>query len=114
MNRLKVQKYLTDIQEACSLIHEFTLGRTFEEYYADIMRRSAVERQFAIVGEALSQMLRLAPELADRITESARIIGFRNQLIHGYGRIADDVVWLVVEEYLPALRQEIEQLLAEI
>lgn len=114
MNRREVRKYLEDIQGASRLIHEFTLGRTLEEYGADVMRRSAVERQFEIVGEALSQMLRLAPELADRITSSARIIGFRNQLIHGYGKISNDLVWSVVEGYLPALRQEIEQLLAEI
>lgn len=55
--RLEVQKYLFDIQEACQLLTEFTAGKTFEDYVSNAMLRSAVERQFEIVGEALNQML---------------------------------------------------------
>ena len=57
------------------------------------MLRSAVERQFEIIGEALAQLLRLDPSLRSRKSDAGRIIAFRNRLIHGYASVADDVVW---------------------
>jgi hypothetical protein len=41
------------------------------------MARAAVERQFEIVGEALSQLAKLDASLATRISEYRRIIAFR-------------------------------------
>ena len=49
------------------------------------MARSAVERQFEIIGEALGQLARLDPAMAERITDFRRVIAFRNILVHGYG-----------------------------
>ena len=46
------RKYLYDIAEAADYITEFTAGRTYEEYHTNPMLRSAVERQFEIIGEA--------------------------------------------------------------
>jgi uncharacterized protein with HEPN domain len=72
-----------------------------------------VERQFEIVGEALSQLIETFPEVSERITDARRIIAFRNRLIHGYASVADDIVWGIVEGYLPKLKEEIQQLLEE-
>ncbi|MEA2599092.1 MAG: hypothetical protein QOF89_84 [Acidobacteriota bacterium] len=44
--RLEVRKYLFDMHEAVELIVRFTDGQSLEEYGADAMMRSAVERQF--------------------------------------------------------------------
>ena len=49
--------YLWDMQQADSHIVQFTAGRTFADYVADVMFRSAVERQFEIIGEALAQII---------------------------------------------------------
>jgi uncharacterized protein with HEPN domain len=56
------------------------------------MIRSAVERQFGIIGEALVQALRIYPELESHITDIGRIIAFRNRLIHGYASVSDEIV----------------------
>lgn len=77
------------------------------------MLRSAVERQFEIVGEALAHLSRLDPDIAARISEHRRIIAFRNILIHGYADVDDRLVWDIVETKLPVLRREIESLLQE-
>ena len=42
-----------------------------------------------------------------------RIIAFRNRLIHGYASVSDEVVWGLLETHLPALRRDVEKLLAE-
>lgn len=109
----EVAKYLFDIAQACDLLVQFTAGKTFEDYTRDPLLRSAVERQFEIIGEALSRALRLDPALSNHINSTARIIAFRNRLIHAYASIADDVVWGVLEGNLPALRREVEELLKE-
>lgn len=111
--QLKVRKYLFDIQEACQLIYEFTSGQTFADYTNNSMLRSAVERQFEIIGEALNQLLKLEPSLAEKITDSRRIIDFRNLLIHGYAKVSNPVVWGIIESNLPIIYREINQLLEE-
>ncbi|BCR04325.1 antitoxin [Desulfuromonas versatilis] len=109
--RLEILKYLYDIDHACELLAQFTSGKGLEDYQADPMLRSAVERQFEIVGEALNQALRREPTLADQISHSGRIVAFRNRLIHGYATVADEMVWGIVESYLPVLKQEVAVLL---
>jgi uncharacterized protein with HEPN domain len=110
--RLEARKYLFDMQQAAELIDRFTTGRTFEDYAADPMLRSAVERQFEILGEALGKLKKNDPELAGRISDSRRIIAFRNLLIHGYDVVLDEVVWGVVETQIPVLRETLAELLA--
>ena len=56
------------------------------------MLRSAVERQFEIVGEALSQLAKAAPELAAQIPDLPRIVAFRNILRHGYAVVDNTIV----------------------
>jgi uncharacterized protein with HEPN domain len=111
--RLKVKSLLYDIQQAIELTERFTLRQTFEAYAGEPMRRAAVERQLAIIGEALNQLIRLDPASAARISEHRRIIGLRNILVHSYAKVDDRVIWSIVQDKLPGLRHEVEQLLAE-
>jgi uncharacterized protein with HEPN domain len=75
------------------------------------MLRSAVERQLEIIGEALSRAVAVDPRLRDRITETPRIIAFRNRLIHGYASVSDEVVWGIVQGKRPVLCREVHDLL---
>lgn len=75
------------------------------------MLRSAVERQFEIIGEALARLARLDELLAACISEYRRIIAFRNIMIHGYAQVDDRVVWDIVQSKLPALHREVVALL---
>jgi len=77
------------------------------------MLRAALERKFEIFGEALSKLSKLDPAIAARVGEHARIIAFRNILIHGYAEIDNRLVWDIVENKLPVLRREVDTLLAE-
>ena len=111
--RLESRKYLHDMERASEALARFTADKTFAEFAADDLLRSAVERQFEITGEALSQLARVAPEVAGRVTDHRRIIAFRNILIHGYAEVDDRLVWGVLARNLPLLRREVAALLAE-
>jgi len=88
-------------------------NKQFEDYRSNTMLRAAVERQFEIIGEALSQLARLDEALVERISEHRRIIAFRNILIHGYADVDDRLVWDVIQGKLPVLRREVEALVTE-
>jgi len=104
-------KYLFDIVEAGKRIQSFTSGRSYEDYLGDPLLQSAVERQFEIIGEALNQAIRIDPSLSSRIEESSKIIAFRNYLIHRYASVTHEVVWGVIESYLPDLLRKAEEIL---
>lgn len=107
----EVLQYLHDVAQALQLIRTFSRGKTVDEYRNDLQLRSAVERQFITVGEALQQALRQYPELGNQISECRRIVNFRNIMVHGYARIAPDTVWGVIEKDVPILQSEVERLL---
>lgn len=109
--RLEAKKYLYDIQQAATLLAQFTTGKYFQDYVDDAMLRAAVEREFEIIGEALAQLARLEPILITMISQHRSIIAFRNILIHGYANVDDRLVWDVVETKLPVLSREIDALL---
>ena len=109
----EAKKYLYDIQQAARLIREFTDGKTFTDYQSNAMMRAAVEREFEIIGEAMTCLAKLAPEIASRISEYEQIISFRNILIHGYADVNDRAVWFVIETDRPTLSREVDALLRE-
>ena len=76
--QLEVTKHLEDVRCAAALVQEFVHGCDFEAYAADCMRRSAVERQFEITGEAPNRLAAMAPHVAQGISNYRRIISFRN------------------------------------
>lgn len=86
-------------------------ARPFSDYKADELLRAAVERQFEIVGEALTQLNKIDPAAAAALPDCKRIIAFRNILIHGYASVDDQIVWGVVEGSLPSLMADLRNLL---
>lgn len=110
--RLEARKYLADIDVAAERIARFTAGKSFEQYLADEILRSAVERQFSVLGEALSRLAKDSPDVAARLPDYAKIIAFRNILIHGYAAVDDRIVWGVIENHLAGLRRGVAELLA--
>ena len=50
--------YLWDARNAVDAIATFAGGKTWNGFRMDLLLRSAVERQFQIIGEALNQLAR--------------------------------------------------------
>ena len=77
------------------------------------MPKSAVERQFHVIGEALNRLSRVDLATAERVPDLPRIVTFRHVLVHGYATIDDALVWEVATTGVHALADSLEQLLAE-
>jgi uncharacterized protein with HEPN domain len=73
---------------------------------------AAVYYEFVIIGEALTNLRQTDEPTYDRISENSRIVGFRNQIIHGSAKIDDEITWRIIEDKLPVLHRELQDLLA--
>jgi uncharacterized protein with HEPN domain len=107
----EVRKNFFDALQAAEEILVFTRNMDFKSYQDSTVTQRAVERDFEIIGEALSRIKRIDETVLETISESHRIIGFRNVLIHGYDMVDDRIVWNAVENHLPLLTKEIQGLL---
>lgn len=104
-------KYLWDAQQAAAKALRFVAGKSFDDYLADELLRSAVERQLEIVGEALNQLRKADPDTAAQIPDLPQAVAMRNVLIHAYATVNDRLVWGVVEQHLGALSEALSRLL---
>jgi uncharacterized protein with HEPN domain len=102
----KSLKYLSDILMAIKLIEDFT--KEIEDYKAydqDRKTQSAVERQLAVIGEALNHIRKIEPAI--EIENDKQIIAFRNRLIHAHDSIDNSIVWVIINRHLSILKAEI-------
>lgn len=111
--QLKSKKYLYDLSLANEKITTFVKDANVDSYTSNDLLKSAVERQFEILGEALNQLSKIDQNLVEQVTDYQQIVSFRNILIHGYADVDDRLVWNIIETKLPVLSQEIKLLLAE-
>ena len=96
-------KYWSDISAAITEIEAFVSGVvSLNEYVKDVKTKRAVERNLAIIGEAMNVLLRLPPDL--KVPSARSIIGMRDRLIHSYDNIDDKIIWEVVRTDLPQLK----------
>ncbi len=105
---------LTDIQLAGEDIQLFIKNMDVSTYAGDKLTQAAVERKFEIIGEAVNQLHKFSPELAEKIPQYRLVINFRNLLIHGYRHVETDLVWDYAENHLPQLCQKVQELLVEL
>ena len=104
--------YIEDILRAVVDIEEFVEGLDYNSFAHDRKTAYAVVRALEIIGEATKripeEVKSRAPELPWRYM--ARM---RDKLIHHYHGVDLEMVWLVVKEELPKIKEPLEKLLSE-
>lgn len=105
--------YLWDVREACDAVIGFVSSASYETFLDSPMMQAAVERKLEIIGEAMSQLRKLDAELAAKVPEIEKIIGFRNILVHAYHAVDYEVVWRIIHTSVPPLRETAASLLDE-
>ena len=71
--------------------------------------RSSVEREFIIIGEAMTRILKVEPTI--QISHTRKIVDTRNRIIHGYDSVSEEVLWGIIIKNLPDLEKEVKELL---
>ena len=106
-----IRKYLYDIKTAIGEIELFLTQRPkqYQVFIEDHMFRSAIERQIGIIGEAMSQILKLDSNIL--IENAKNIKGTRNYIIHAYDTLEPHIIWGIVINDLPKLKLEVQALL---
>jgi uncharacterized protein with HEPN domain len=109
----KPEKYLCDMLDHGVLIQSYVAGKTVEDFLNTNWLQDAVHWNLSVIGEALSQLRKIDEATATKLTGHSKIIGLRNQLIHGYSSINTDITWEILEKHLPVLIGELRTLLGE-
>ena len=105
----RVRKLLLDLSLACAETIQFCAGKDLANFQSDRVLQLAVERQFEFIGEALLLLERIdADNLAQKIPEYRKIIGFRNLIAHGYDIIDDAALWDFVVNRVPRLLEQVQ------
>jgi len=112
VSRRDLRFYLEDLLEAIEKIERYTAGLTREEFLANELVADAVIRNLEVVGEVARH---IPDELRAKFPEVnwRGIVGFRNVLIHEYFAVDLDVVWTIVANHLPELKQVFQKMLRE-
>jgi uncharacterized protein with HEPN domain len=108
-----IKTWLFDILQSINEIDSYfdNKPRIFEEYISDIKTKRAIERDLEIIGEAANRILKKDKD--GKLANVEKIIGTRNRIIHGYDKISDDLIWSIVINFLPKLKEEVIRLLDE-
>ncbi len=112
MNHAAVRNLLLDMRAYAVEAIELTGDRSAEQVSAERMREHSVLRTMMVVGEAAAQALKLQPEGFDGL-ELRQAAGFRNMLVHGYGKIRLEKVIDVIRGDLPRLVEALDRILGE-
>lgn len=110
---IDIKTWLYDMLNAINEIEVFLTGSTddFTAFQHDLKTRRAVERNIEIIGEAMGRVLKRDPNF--QLPNSRAIVDTRNRIIHGYDSVSDEIIWGIVINHLPALKNEIQHLLDE-
>ena len=108
-----IKKYLQDIMQAIGEVELYLTQRPkeYQVFLNDSMFRNAIERQIGIIGEAMTKILQIMPDIP--ITDARKIKEkrTRNYLIHAYDSLQPFTIWGIVINHLPKLKDEVKQLL---
>lgn len=108
-----IKTWLYDILQSIKEIDSYyeTKPKIFKDYISDIKTKRAIERNLEIIGEAANRILKKDKNF--KLDNAEKIIGTRNRIIHGNDKISDDLIWSIVINHLPKLKEEVSRLLNE-
>jgi uncharacterized protein with HEPN domain len=107
----EIKSWLHDILKSIEEVESFfnQYEKSFASFQKNTVIKRAVERNLEIIGEAVNRIKKKDPLLS--ISNSRKIIDMRNRIIHSYDNVSDDILWSIVINHLPNLKDEVQSLL---
>jgi len=104
---------LQHILDAIDEIHKYVIAADLSVFLENSMMRFACIKQMEIIGEASNH---LSTEVKSKFPDIkwAQIIGMRNVFAHEYFGIDSSVVWEIINNDIPELKEKIEHVLKSI
>lgn len=103
---------LSDILQAAEDIHNFTQGKSRDDFALDEKTKSAVLYKFAVMGEATKllpdQVREQYPDIPWR-----SIAGLRDKVIHGYIGVDYELLWETIDKKIPLVITDLRRILNE-
>lgn len=98
--------------QAITKIEEYTKGMTKQQLLEDSLHLHATAYNIQIIGEAV---YKLTNEYKSSHSETPwrMIEKMRHILVHDYFAVDVDIMWLVIEDDIPILKQQIEKYIKE-
>ena len=107
----EIKVWLKDIKTAIGEINSFIPEeKNFKEFQKDLRTKRAVERNIEIIGEAMSRIPKVDPNI--QISHTRKIVDTRNRIIHGYDTVSEEILWGIIIRNLPDLEKEVGELLS--
>ncbi len=94
--------YVQDMIAFCEKVLAFTQGQQQDQFVADAMRFDATVRNLELIGEAASHIPQDVRD-AHPAVPWRMLIATRNQLIHGYLGLDNDILWSIIQTDVPVL-----------
>lgn len=105
------ETYLKDILESIRKIESYTIDISIVGFRQNELVQDAVTRNLEIIGEAV----KIIPEEIknkNKNIEWKKIAGLRDILAHAYFGIDIEIIWDIIENEIPILKNNIKQLLS--
>jgi len=110
MSRRDWQLFVEDPLESIALIEQYVAKMDSDGFRHDRKTVDAVVRNFEIIGEA-SKFIPNDVRGKYRDVDWQAIIGLRNRIAHEYFGISLTILWHIIKEELPKLKNQMEEIL---
>ena len=101
-----------DIIDSIDKIENYTKGFSFDDFSLNSLVVDGVVRNIEVIGEASKN---IPPEIQTKFTDIPwqKLRGIRNRIVHEYFRVDLTIIWFIITNELPPLKEVLTKHLSE-
>jgi len=112
MSKRDWKLFVEDILECVQKIEKYVQDMELEDFKESDITIDAVLRNLEIIGEAARNIdINIRKQYNDIPWQD--IVDFRNRITHGYFTISLPIIWQIIKQELPPLKEKLNRILEE-